>query len=655
MRGLAVLCLAGTLVTSGVSAQEIEVDGPDVILRDVPFTITVSAPASATPTLVTVRLRDGTLVGDTIIPPLESVALTNVTVSSADLVPIVIEGPASRTEFERRVFPAWISILPPFVAIVLAFALREVVTSLFAGVFVGSLFLTGFNPLTATFMTANRFARDAVAHADHAAIILFTLLLGGMVGIVTRMGGMRAIVDAVAPLATTRRRAQVATWLAGLAVFFDDYSNSLIVGNTMRPLTDRLRISREKLAYIVDSTAAPVAAVFIVSTWIGYEVSLIAGGLELAAQQQSANPDLVAQLQSVSPFGIFLQTIPYLFYPLLAIFTVALIAYTGRDFGPMLKAEQRAASGKGLHREGAQLAADLASDLKEADNVPSGRWWNGALPVAALVVTVLAGLVTTGIASLGPDEPRTLRNIFGGADPYSPLMWGSILACIVALVLGASQRIFTVGQGIDAWLSGLRAMLLAIVILVFAWSLGSVTESLETASFLAGALSERLPPTLLPVSVFVVAAIIAFSTGTSWATMAILVPLVVPLAVSMVGTLDPASHADRAVLLGSLASVLAGAIWGDHCSPISDTTVLSSTASSCDHVDHVRTQLPYALLVGAVAIVCGNILAAVGVPAWLCLIIGIVAVYLLVRFLGKPDEIPDVPPLDLTEMRSGGT
>lgn len=645
MRGIAVLCLAGALATSA-TAQEIDVDGPDVILRGVPFTITLSAPESPSATAVVVRSNDGSILRDTVIGPLEAVALTNVVVDGAGQMPLIVDGPEGRTEFQRRVFPGWISILPPLVAIVLAFVLREVVTSLFAGVWVGCLFLTDFNPLTAIFLTANRFARGAVADVDHAAIILFTLLLGGMVGIMTRMGGMRAIVDAVVPLATTRRRAQVATWMAGLAVFFDDYSNSLIVGNTMRPLTDRLKISREKLAYIVDSTAAPVAAVFFISTWIGYEVSLIEGGLNVAAQQQAANPTLVGQLESASPFGVFLQTIPYMFYPLLAIFAVALFAYTGRDFGPMLKAEQRAASGRGLHREGAQLAADLSSDLREAEQVPAGRWWNGVLPVAALVVTVLVGLVTTGISALGPDDPRTLRNIFGGADPYSPLMWGSILACLTALLLGAGQKIFRVSEGIDAWLAGLRAMLLAIVILVFAWSLGSVTESLETASFLAGALSERLMPALLPVSVFVVAALIAFSTGTSWATMAILVPLVVPLAVSMVGTLDPVSGADRAVLLGSIGSVLAGAIWGDHCSPISDTTVLSSTASSCDHVDHVRTQLPYALLVGGVAIVSGNVLAAFGVPAWVCLLIGMGAIYVIVRFLGRPDEIPEVEPLE---------
>ncbi|MDH5643206.1 MAG: Na+/H+ antiporter NhaC family protein, partial [Gemmatimonadota bacterium] len=388
------LCLG----TTGLAAQE--VDGPTVFLKGVPFSVTVSGVAEGTP--VSVMLAGGEVVSDTI-AGMGDLVLTGLVVESASDVPISVRAGAETSELVSPVLPGLISILPPLFAIVLALVFREVVTSLIAGIWLGCIFLAGYNPITALFMVGNDFARTELADPDNAAVILFSMMLGGMVGIITRMGGTRAIVDAVSPIATTRIRAQLATWLAGLAIFFDDYSNTLIVGNTMRPLTDKLKISREKLAYIVDSTAAPVAAVFFVSTWIGYEVGLIDDGLELAAQQHAGNPSLVAELMSASGFGIFLETIPYLFYPILAIVMVVMVAATGRDFGPMLKAERRAASGGGLIGDGAQVAADMDTSLTEAESVPPGRWFNGAIPVAVLVVTVLAGLISTGLDSLGPD------------------------------------------------------------------------------------------------------------------------------------------------------------------------------------------------------------------------------------------------------------
>lgn len=626
--------LASVGLAHASSAQQIELDGPDVFLKGVRFPVTVSAPRALEPVHVVVRLGDGTIVADTTIDPLGSVTLGNVVVENAGQLPIRAEAGGEVVTLDRRLFPGWISILPPLVAVVLALVFREVVTSLVAGIWLGCLFLAGYNPISAIFMAGNRFARGALSDFDNVAIVLFSLLLGGMVGVITRMGGTRAIVEAVAPLATNRTRGQLATWLAGLVVFFDDYSNALIVGNTMRPLTDKLKISREKLAYIVDSTAAPVAAMFFVSTWIGYEVGLIEDGLELAAMQSAANPALAAELASASGFGIFLQTIPYLFYPILALFAVFVFAVTGRDFGPMLKAERRAASGGGLARPGAQLAADMASELQETERVPAGRWWNGAMPVAVLVVTVLVGLVVTGLEQLGPDEARTLRNIFGNSDPFSPLLWGALLSCIVAIALATGQKILTLREAMDAWVSGLRAMLLAIVILICAWSLGAVAQSLGTGPYLAQALSGNLTAPLLPVVTFLLAAAMAFATGTSWATMAIMLPLVVPLSVTLAGGISFESPASQAIVLGSIGSVLAGAIWGDHCSPISDTTVLSSTASSCDHVDHVRTQLPYAIMVGIVAILFGSVPSALGVPAWLCLIVGAGVVWAVIRFYG---------------------
>jgi Na+/H+ antiporter NhaC len=532
----------------------------------------------------------------------------------------------------------WFSLAPPLVAIALALLFREVVTALLAGVWLGALGLTGFDPLAATWRTIDTYIVPAIADADHASIIVFSMLLGGMVGLMSRMGGTQGIVEAVAPLARTPRRGMLATWAAGLAIFFDDYANTLIVGNTMRPITDRLKISREKLAYLVDSTAAPVAALVPVSTWVGYEISLIADGIAIAQSQHAGEAELLAQLGSASAFGIFLHTIPYLFYPWRALAFVAMTSIMQRDFGPMATAERRAASGRGLHRPGAQLALDSEARELEPKEGVAPRWWNAALPVLTVVVVVLGGLWTTGRASAGPGA--SVMDVFGAADPFSTLLWGSLAGCIVAFVLATSQRLLTMNEAIDAWVGGLRAMVIAMVILTLAWSLGAITESLGTAGFLSGLLEGNLPLRLLPWAVFVTGAAMAFATGTSWGTMAILIPLVVPLTVSLGGAADFDGGAHYSILLGAISSVLAGAIFGDHCSPISDTTVLSSTASACDHVDHVRTQLPYALSVAVVAMLFGDIGTAWGLPNWAALLGGVAVLWLLLRVVGRPVHMP---------------
>ncbi len=633
-----ILCALASGVSVAAPAQEIEIQGPDAILRGISFPLTVTTPRIVEARPITIRLADGTEVAQTMSAPLGAVTVQGITVTGRDQLPVRITVGADRFEFSEPLVPGWVSLLPPLIAIALALVFHEVVTSLFVGVWIGCLFLAGYNPFAALLMTVERYVTPALADAEHTAIVVFSLLLGGMVGVLGRSGGTQAIVDVVRPLATSRRRGQLATWAAGLAIFFDDYANTLIVGNTMRPLTDKLKISREKLAYIVDSTAAPVTAIVFVSTWVGYEISLIGDGLRLAAEQNVGNAALVNQLTSASPFDIFIRSIPHLFYPILAIFAVALFAASRRDFGAMLKAEQRAVSGGGVFRPGAQLAADTEGEVAAApDGVPL-RWWNAAVPVIVVVVTVLAGLVYTGTQSLDVGEARTLRNIFGNADPFVTLLWGSLLGCVTAILLAVGQRILSLRDAISAWVGGVRAMVLAVVILVLAWSLGEITSSLSTASYLAGIISDRLPLALIPTTVFVVAALIAFATGTSWGTMAILIPLVIPLSIALGANLD--GGAATTAFVGGIASVLAGSIFGDHCSPISDTTVLSSTASGCDHVDHVRTQLPYALLVAVAAIFLGSLPTAAGLSPWLSILLGAVGIFLFVWFVGKPVDQP---------------
>jgi len=613
-----------------LGAQEV-VEPPDVLLKGIPFQLTLIGGEEPS-AWWEVRTVDGTILDAGTILSGEEAVVTDLRVSESTQLPLTVRIGDASIEIDPTLTSGWFSILPPLLAIALALLFREVVTALFAGVWLGALAVGGFNPIAGTGRFVDQFVVPAVADADHASIMVFTLLLGGMVGLISRNGGTRGIVDAVAPYARTARRGKLATWGAGMAIFFDDYANTLIVGNTMRPITDRLRISREKLAYIVDSTAAPVAALIPVSTWVGYEISLIGDGFEIARAQ---NPALAASLE-VNSFNVFIESIPYLFYPLLAILLVFLTSATGRDFGPMRAAEERAASGNGLFREGAKLAVNTeAEDMNPKDGAPR-LWWNAALPVLTVITVVLAGLYTSGSAATGPGA--SMRDIFGEASSYDALLWGSLGGVLVAIALSVGQRILTVTECIEATVGGFRAMMLAMLILVLAWSMGAVTEAIGTSSFLALLLSDRVAIELIPAIVFVTSAAMAFATGTSWGTMAIMLPVVIPLTVALGGADVLPGAANQAILLGGVASVLAGAIFGDHCSPISDTTVLSSTASACDHVDHVKTQLPYALVVGGIGIVLGNIGTAYGLSPWLALLGGAVLLVVILQFIGRPVE-----------------
>lgn len=515
----------------------------------------------------------------------------------------------------------WISILPPLLAIALALLTRHILPSLLAGVWLGAWLLGGSTltgVATSLLDTVGVHIVEALANEDHVKIIVFTLMIGGMVGIIRRNGGTDGIVRRVTRWASNPRRGQVAAGGLGVAVFFDDYANTLVVGNTMRPITDRLRISREKLAYIVDSTAAPVATVALFTTWIGFQVGLIGETTGKIGLEKSG-------------FAVFVESLQYAFYPILAVVLVFAIAGSGRDFGPMLAAERRARAGQVL-RGGSHLgnAEALAKELRPAEDTPR-RLSNAVVPI----VTTLVGLLVTG-------EGSNLMEIMGDGDAFAALLWGSLLAVIVAAVLSIGQRIMTVGQTVESWFSGVTAMLNVVIILTLAWSLSSLAEKLGTAEFLARALGDTIPAALLPAILFVLAAAVAFATGTSWGTMGILTPLAVPLAWAVLQAQGDALPGGHPILFASVSTVLAGAVFGDHCSPISDTTVISSLASQCDVVDHVRTQLPYALYAGAVAVVFGLLPVGLGVPWWLAFPLAIAALLAGLRLLGKrvPDAVP---------------
>ncbi len=525
----------------------------------------------------------------------------------------------------------WWSIMPPLLAIALALLLKRVIPALFIGIWLGGWIIAGksFGALWQGLLDSFQiYVLNAMANRDHAAIILFSMMVGGMVGIISANGGMHGVVNRVIGWASDARRAAVTTWCMGLTIFFDDYANTLVVGNSMRPLTDKMRISREKLAYIVDSTAAPVSCIALITTWIGYEVGLIQSAMDKL-------PGFNGQA-----YWVFLNTIPYSFYPLLALFFVLLVCLLGRDFGPMYQAEKRA-------RESGEIAPVSSTseaqetELKISENVVKTRARNALLPILGLVLTVLYGLWSTG----QPDDPSassTLREVISNADSYQALMWGSLVGVMVAALLTMGQRILDLEQTVQAWFKGVRSMLFAMIILVLAWSLSNITQELGTAGFLVDLIGESLPVGLLPALVFLIAASTAFATGSSWGAMGILLPLVVPLAWAMLSVQQPGVSPDMHILYAAIAAVLGGAVWGDHCSPISDTTILSSMASQCDHIEHVRTQLPYAMLTGAVVIMICLIPSGFGFAWWICLLLGSLALLGFLLLFGKP--VPNYAP-----------
>jgi len=557
-----------------------------------------------------------------------------VSASGSAAVEVVANGTVLR-EASTRAIPGWLSILPPLLAIGMALVYRRVVPALFFGVWVGAVVAIGFTPwglFKGALDTFEVYVLNAMANSSHVAIILFSLMIGGMVGIISKNGGTLGIVERLTGFASDSRRGQVVTGVLGISIFFDDYANSLIVGNTMRPVADRLRISREKLAYIVDSTAAPISTLALVTTWIGYQVGLLGTAIEnIEGFSQAA-------------YSVFLSSIPYNFYPLLALFFVFLVAYMGLDFGPMYEAEKRAReTGKVLGDDAnVDEAAAEGEELQPPEGTPY-RAFNAVIPIIVLVGGVLVGLYATGAQVVGPGAP--LKDIIGEADSYTALMWGSLLGVLVAAALSLGQGILDLEQTVEAWYEGLKSMLFAMIILVLAWALSNITDVLHTADYLVSILGEALPPGVVPAIIFVLAAATAFATGSSWGTMGILMPLVVPLvwAVLVKNGMGDAAHYH--ILYSSVSCVLAGSVWGDHCSPISDTTILSSMASGCDHIEHVRTQLPYALSVGTVAILFGTLPAGFGMPWWIGLLVGGVLLFGLLRFVGTPVETAS-PPLE---------
>ncbi len=534
-----------------------------------------------------------------------------------------------------------LTLLPPLVAIVLAFITKNVIVSLVIGVMSGGflLNLNGVNVFSALF---NSFldlvdrAVGALADPWNAGIILQVLAIGGVINLVAKMGGAKAIAEALAKKAKSPRSAQLITWVAGLFVFFDDYANSLIIGPMMRPVTDKMKISRERLAFVIDATAAPVAGIAIISTWIGLEVGLIGDGFNAIGVDTNA-------------FSVFLNTIPYRFYNILILGFIVITAVLLKDFGPMREAELRARRGNVNLASNKEIDEKISNEHSDLEPLPGVKLniWNAIIPIGILIVGSLFAFYYSGYTTIiGGDDASliqlfnnsplsfvAIREAFSNADASVALFQSALFAGIVAIAMGVGKKIFTVSQGLEMWVDGMKTLVITCVILICAWSLSSVIKELGTARYLIQLLSGSVPAFLLPSIIFVLGGIISFATGTSYGTMGILMPLTIPLAHSI--------SPEMSYIIVCISAVLTGSIFGDHCSPISDTTILSSMGAGCNHIDHVRTQMPYALFVGSIAILFGYIPAGFGLPIYLILPLAFIAMFIGIQVLGKSVDIDE--------------
>ena len=527
-----------------------------------------------------------------------------------------------------------LSLVPPLLAIVLAIVTRRPMLSLFLGIWSGGIIATGGIGIGRTF----EWITESIGDVFHANILVFTLLLGSGVALIWRLGGATAVRNWATERLETQRNTGLATWILGMALFFDDYANTAIVGSTMREISDQMRMSREKLSYIVDSTAAPVATIGL-SSWVAFQLSMIDDGYTSLVESEAHD---VAAADTPGVFETFVGSIPFNTYSLLAIVMVGLIVISRRDYGEMLTAEHRSWQTGKVNRDEAQPLQEVEKDLgAPIEDKPMLRTFFA--PIVVLIAVTLSGAFWTGYqdwlteqadagattsleAAMGDEGVvQVLVDVVGAGDFAAALVWGSFAMVVTAIAIGIGYDLFDIGDGIETVLEGFNLMLTAVTVLVLAWSISAVADDLGTGTYVAGAAEGVVSPAVLPIVVLFVAAFVAFTMGSSWATMGIVTPIAITVAYDLTGTFEL-----MPVMVGA---VFSGAIFGDHTSPISDTSVLSSTFTGADLIDHIRTQLYYAGTVMLVVVVCYVLYGFFGVspliflPLGVALLVGLVYIF----------------------------
>lgn len=498
----------------------------------------------------------------------------------------------------------WWALVPPLLAIVLAFVTKEVYSSLFIGVAVGAVLYSGFHPWESF---VNFF--EIMKNSMNLNILIFDVLLGMIIVLMAKSGGSAAYGKWAGTKIKSKRSALLATTGLGILIFVDDYFNCLTVGSVMRPVTDRYKVSRAKLAYIIDSTAAPVCIIAPISSW--------------AAAVNSYVPEDAG----ISGFQLFLNTIPYNLYAILTLIMVVYVAVTAFDFGLMKKHEDNAAKGD-LFTSGAEEFEQVSEDEVN----PNGRVMDLVLPVAVLIFSAIGAMIYTGYLGGATD----IVTAFSGCDAETSLIFATMVTIFFMLILYLPRKVVTFKGFMDSLVEGFKLMIPAVTILIFAWSLKGVGDALGLAEFVGGIVGENASASIfIPAVLFLAAIFLSFSTGTSWGTFAILVPIATALFTG---------GEDLQMMIISVAAVLAGAVCGDHVSPISDTTVMSSAGAQSNHLNHVSTQMQYAAVVAVVSLI-GYLLAGLVQVWWIVLGVSVILLLSVLTgmriMLGKRGERAD--------------
>ena len=483
------------------------------------------------------------------------------------------------------------ALVPPIVAILLALITKEVYSSLFVGILIGGLFYAGFAPEATVLHIFNDGFVSVLSDAWNVGILIFLVILGVLVSLMNKAGGSAAFGKFAGEKIKSKTGAQLATVLLGVLIFVDDYFNCLTVGSVMKPVTDKHKVSREKLAYLIDSTAAPVCIIAPISSW----AAAVSGFVE-----------------GEDGFTLFLRAIPYNFYAIFTLFFVAMAVILKVEFGPM-KAKEDAM----------QALQKKAAEAKESEK--DGKVLDLIVPIFSLIVCCIIGMIYTG----GFFEGANIIDAFSDSDASVGLMLGSFFALMITIIYYLLRRSMSLKECMECMPEGFKAMVPAILILTFAWTLKAMTDSLGAAEFVEGVMegcAEGLM-SFLPAVIFVVACLLAFASGTSWGTFGILIPIVVAVF----------QETDPTLMIISISACMAGAVCGDHCSPISDTTIMASAGADCEHVSHVSTQLPYAITVAVISFVV-YIIAGFCKSALICLPIGMAMVLGLLLLVKMNDE-----------------
>lgn len=513
----------------------------------------------------------------------------------------------------------FMSVIPAIVAIFLAFRYKNVYFSLGFGLYIGLVIISlraghGLLSFFDALLQIPVFMISSLADSWNAGIVMQVLLIGGLVVLISYTGGLQAMATSLSKYGKTRMSAQLITWLMGILIFFDGIANALIVGPSMRPITDKANVSREKLSFIIDSTASPITGLVIISTWFGFEISLI------TEQLQNLH------IENTNAMHLFLGSLPFRFYNILMLIFILLTIFTAREFGPMLKAEKKT---KNYQTHSAKEIVDSNDYCPKA--------YEGVIPLLILIISSFILFFTNGLSVMVSNGSSTLDNgislnliidAFSNANASIVITQASVLAIISSLIISTKRGAFKFSEGLNITFEGAATLLPTIFILLFAWSLGDVMNDthLNAGNYISKTLGTLLPFQFIPLLIFLTAALTSFATGTSFGTMGLIFPLAMPLAWS--------ANQDIPFLTVTIGAILTGAIVGDHCSPISDTTILSSAGCDVDHLDHVSTQLPYALSVGAVASIC-YLLAGFGINPFVLIILASIFLLLILQFLGE--------------------